>query len=158
VLANGTDDKLVCGTLKIYSGQCAFKFKGSSRENSMLLQSVALAGLTFAPGDELILSAFANSTGSVDLKLILTVKYSGSPSQKMQQHILATSGYTEYIVPTLTLDSANVTSITVKFKHKSTSGRTFIDDVSLKLRQGDARRGEGSTLPVPNIPSGFRGN
>jgi hypothetical protein len=158
VLANGTDDKLVCGTLKIYGGQCAFKFTGSRRENSMLLQDVKLTGLAFAAGDELILSAFANSTGSVDLKLILTVEYSGSPDQKMQQRIVATSGYTEFTVPTLVLTGGNVTGITVKFKHKSTSGRTFIDDVSLKLRQGNARRGEGTTLPVPDIPSGFRGN
>jgi hypothetical protein len=158
VLANGTDDKLMCGTLKVYGGQCAFKFTGSSRENSMLLQDIKLTGLTFGAGDELILSAVANASANVNLKLILTVKYGDTAADKSLVQIVQTSGYQEFTVPTLILSSANVTSITVRFKHKSTSGRTFVDDVSLKLRQGNARRGEGTTLPVPNIPSGFRGN
>lgn len=158
VLTNGTGDKLVCNKPTVYSGACSFKFKGSAKENAKLQQSVNLAGLTFAAGDELILSAFANSTDSVDLKVILTVSLNGAPNQRVQRRILATSGYEEYVLPALTLDSANVKGITVKFKHKSKSGRTFIDDVSLKLRQGNARRGEGLILPVPEFPGGFRGN
>jgi glycosidase/fibronectin type 3 domain-containing protein len=158
VLTNGTGDKLICDSGQAYNGQCAFKFKGGPNENSMLLQSVNLTGLTFAPGDELILSAFVDSSPNVNLKLVLTVTYSDTAAQTSQVEIEATSGYQEFTVPALALNSANVTGITVKFKHKSTSGRTFIDDVSLKLRQGNARRGAEMVLPVPNIPSGFRGN
>ena len=34
VLANGTGDKLICGTSQVYGGQCSFKFKGSANEKS----------------------------------------------------------------------------------------------------------------------------
>jgi hypothetical protein len=158
VVVNATGDKLVCDPAKAYSGQCAFKFKGSRFENATLLQVVNLNGLTFSAGDELILSAFANGVGDVKLKLTLVVSYNGAPADKAQVQLLASSGYTEYTAPTLMLASGDVRSIKVKFKHKSANGRTFVDDVSLKLRQGNARRGGDMPLPVPDIPSGFRGN
>lgn len=163
VVVNKTGDKRKCDTssVPVVSGNCAFKFRGSAAENMMLEQTVDLTGVTFAAGDELILSAYHNNNSTVKMNMLVIIKYSDAPKEKIKQKVTATNkAYQLFSTPAAPLATANVTNIKVRFKHKSKAGRTFIDDVSLLLRQGNTLRLNEmvAPLPPPSLPSGFRGN
>jgi hypothetical protein len=161
---NKSADKLMCNAATratpVVSGSCAFKFKGGSGENSKLVQVVDTSGVPLVIGDELILSAHFDNTPKVKLWLILDVKYASLPLETVKQKIPTTSGYVQFTLPAVALDSTDITSITVTIHHKSKTGRSFVDDVSLKLRQGNARQTPGAVLPPPppGIAGEWRGN
>jgi hypothetical protein len=124
---DGTIDKIVANT-----GNCAFRFKGGAGENSKLQQNVDLTGLTPAVGDALNFSAWVNAGDTPALKAKVRVKYSdGTEKGKINVDVVAGSAYVE-ITGSTTLASTAIDKISVAFKNKATSGKSLVDDVSLK--------------------------
>lgn len=126
-------DKLKCKPEKAYQGSCAFAFKGSAGENAKLIQNINLASYSFAPGNTLHLSAALKAKNTVNGKFKVVIKYGdNTPKNKISVNMTPTSGY-QVINDTTFVASANVTKIKTQIVHKSLSGKTFIDAVSLKL-------------------------
>ncbi|HEX2623429.1 MAG TPA: hypothetical protein VHL11_24880 [Phototrophicaceae bacterium] len=127
---HGAGEKIKCKPGVPNSGECAFRFKGGTLEHSKLIQVADLSAITPTVGDNLDLSLFmvgANATGKVKLK----VKYNDStPTGRQKVPVAGMSVYTE-LTAHYALESADVKSIMVQITSKSTSGKTFVDDVSL---------------------------
>lgn len=161
---NPTSDKLRCNAatprVPTVSGLCAFKFKGRPAENAKLQQTADISGVTFVAGDQLIFSAYVDNATGITMIARLKVKYVGGMRSIEKLVMAPTVGYQQVIAPAITLTSADVEFVKVTFNHKATSGRTFIDDASVALRQGNARRAgaESDVLPPPNAPDAWRGN
>ncbi|MBK8134532.1 MAG: Ig-like domain-containing protein [Chloroflexi bacterium] len=164
IVTNGTGDKVLCNprpvAVPVVSGVCAFRFKGSVTEASVLSQVVNVTGVPFVLGDEVILGAYHSNLTVSKIKTILEIRYADAETALIKLKGIPTSGYQYFASPTVVLDSANVTRIRVKFKHTSTTGKAWIDDVTLMLRQGDARAIPESNQPspLPGIAGGWRGN
>ncbi|MBC8170957.1 MAG: hypothetical protein H7X77_04780, partial [Anaerolineae bacterium] len=82
ILKNGLKDKIKCdkeGKPPVaYTGDCAFRFKGSSVENAKLQQNIALANFDFTIDDLLTLSLYIKTGSTVSGKIKVTVAYSDS--------------------------------------------------------------------------------
>lgn len=139
-----------------HTGDCAFRFRGQVGENSKLRQEPDLSGLTFAAGDMLNLSAFIQTDGTPTATLKLIVKYSdGTEKTKQKLDITASETYAQVPLSAL-LASDAVESIRVSVDSKTTSGKLYVDDVTLTLLQmsGAATATPDSTatpelLPLP---------
>jgi hypothetical protein len=115
-------------------------------ESTKIQQIVDLTGLTFASGDSLDLSAFFNAnkpTTSGKIKVVVAYSDSTTPD-KFKGNLALTSGYEEQ-VGNVTLNSGAVNKIKVMFINKSTSGKAYLDDVSLVHGSGTA------VLPLPLV-------
>jgi hypothetical protein len=147
-LKNESGDKVKCNTeTKVISnsGECAFQFKGVVGESSKIQQNVALDGVVFTATDVLDLSLFVNAkkaTASGKVKVV--VKYSDSEDRtKLTADIATTVGYAE-LTDSDVLLSAAVSKIKFQIKHSSTSGKVYVDDVSLAQVAGAP-----ALLPLP---------
>jgi hypothetical protein len=147
VLKNASGDKVKCNTetkVVANTGLCAFQFKGVVGESSKIQQTVDLVGVTFTATDTLSLSLFANAkkaTASGKVKVV--VKYSDSEDRtKLTADIATTVGYAE-LTDSDVLLSAAVSKIKLQISHKSTSGKIYVDDVSL------AQVAASALLPLP---------
>lgn len=130
-------DKVKCnkpekGKVFSRSGQCAFLFKGSSNENTKLVQKVIPTQVTFFNGDQLIFRAYVKAINPTTAgKIKVVVRYADStPKGKIQLVLVQTSAYTEYR-GTYVVRSPNVQKIKVLVGHNSLSGKTYVDDMSL---------------------------
>jgi large repetitive protein len=153
VLKNGTQDKIKCnkdkdgdGTAdKIFAhqGECAFMFKGGAGESAKLEQTIGMTGVTFAPGDTLTLTGFANaSRSSVSGKIKVVVKYGDdTPKSKISMGLAKTDGY-EPFTETEVISSANVVKLKLSVNHRSLDGKVFLDGLSLK-------QGNITLIPLP---------
>ncbi|HEX2619883.1 MAG TPA: M4 family metallopeptidase, partial [Phototrophicaceae bacterium] len=147
VVKNAVGDKIKCDTetkIVAHSGVCAWRFKGSVGENTKLQQVVDLTGLTFASGDTLDLSAFINAnkpTTSGKIKVVVAYSDTTAPD-KFKDNFAQTAGYEEK-VGSVNVSSSAVSKIKVMFINKSTSGKAYLDDVSLAQTSG------GAVLPLP---------
>lgn len=151
---NRTQDDTVCNSPDkrfAYGGRCAFQFRGGSGESAVLQQDVNIDNQTFASGDRLILSAYLKAkNSSASIKFVVKVKYAGvSTPTKVSYSAGPVGPYTQITVPTLTLESGNVSRIVVQFKHKSTSGKLWLDGAMLMLAQAGSRDSGLHLLPVP---------
>jgi hypothetical protein len=137
---NVTGDKIKCSQpfdkQVALTGDCAFRFKGGGAagqpERSSIQQTIDLNGVSFAAGDNLAFSLWANAKqASVNASAKLTVKYSdGTAKSKRKLPISQTSGYAQ-LTDSLPLDSTAVQQIKVGVGNRSASGSLFVDQVSL---------------------------
>jgi hypothetical protein len=142
VVKNGIGDKAKCNKDKdgngvpdkifSHTGNCAFRFKGGAGENSKLQQNVDLTGLTPAVGDALNFSAWVNGGNAPALKAKVRVKYTdGTEKGKINADVVAGSAYVE-ITGSTDIASTAIDKISVAFKNKAASGKSLVDDVSLR--------------------------
>ncbi|MBK9122381.1 MAG: alpha amylase N-terminal ig-like domain-containing protein [Chloroflexi bacterium] len=164
-IKNPTGDKLKCNStgpraVPTTSGLCAFLFKGRAAENAKLQQTVDLSGITFVVGDQLIFSTYVDNATGIIMFAKLKVKYVGGSKSTEALVLVPTVGYQRVTAPAITIASADVETVKVTFNHKATNGKTYIDDASVALRQGNARRAGASSdvLPAPNAPDAWRSN
>jgi CSLREA domain-containing protein len=135
---DGTVDKIVANT-----GNCAFQFKGLADENAKLSQNVDLTGLSFDQGDSFNLSAFVKASGGVNARIKVRIKFSdGTETGKINVTISAAADYAE-VTGSVNVASSVVQKIKLQIDNKGTSGKVFIDDVTLKHIPAD------SLLPLP---------
>ena len=146
-LANKTADVLECSSVTItaYSGDCAFRFKGSAIEKSVLKQVVAaedLATLNDFVNDapvSLRMTYMVNSlTPNTSLKAMTIVKLSNGTTLKSVAPFTGTTKIGEFtswapvngttvIIP----QDSTVTKVITKIANKSTKGKAFIDNVNV---------------------------
>ncbi|MEB2366659.1 MAG: hypothetical protein OZ933_11280, partial [Chloroflexota bacterium] len=166
--SNLNGDKRKCGA-KGDGSDCALQFKGDAGLVAKFKQPLADASLILAT-DVLDISAAASvNRDNAGTFVIVKVNYAsptaganGDGKDKVKLKLIgpAPTGYTT-ISDTLTA-ADDVTSAVVKVKYKLTSGKLFVDDVSVMLQAlaPRTRLGDGESLdilPVPAAPDGFRG-
>jgi glucose/arabinose dehydrogenase len=141
-LANETGDKVKCNKIDktfSYTGSCAFRFKGGEG-SSKIKQEIAGSSVVFHPGDRLDFSLMVNaSNASADGKVKVIVSYN-DPSlekSKIKFGLLQTSGYTPRS-KSVNLTSGDVKKIKVMLIDKSTGGKLYLDNVSLRLNTAEA--------------------
>jgi hypothetical protein len=154
---NRTSDDIECNTNTksvAFAGACAFVFSGSASEFAVLQQHVDVANLTLGSGDQLVLSAYVQANNSAaKLHISLKVKYAGvSTPTKVTREVGVTSSYTRFSIPALMLNSGAVNQITVQFKHRSSTGKVFVDGAMLMLHKNGSRDSSQELLPVPPLP------
>ncbi|MBK9122884.1 MAG: ExeM/NucH family extracellular endonuclease [Chloroflexi bacterium] len=166
---NLSGDKRKCGA-KGDGSDCALQFKGGVGPAGQFKQDLADATLILGT-DVLDISAAASvNRDNTGVFVTVKVKYAnptaganadGKDKVKLALTGVAPVGYST-IAGTLTADDA-VTSASVKVAYKLTSGKLFVDDVSVVLQPiaPRTRLSDGAALdilPVPAVPDGFRGN
>lgn len=151
---NVSKDKVKCNKedkVFAYAGLCAYQFKGVPGENSKLQQKPAVTGV--AQGDTLTLSLFVNTKIAAAGKIAqITLKYvepdAGTNSDGKDKLIIQlaapSAGETyENQTVSITVDGTPA-SIKVQLMNKSTSGKLFLDEVSLVSSVG-----AGALIPLP---------
>ena len=149
---------------KVFSleGECAFRFKGGPGENSVIQQNLSPNWQQFSTGDTLSVSVAVDARPNVNGQIVVKVKYfDDTPTSKVKIPLIETENYDTFN-ESLTIASPNVNRIKFNIKHKSTAGRVFIDNASLRLNKASASLGY-QPLPLPpapvgeDAPEGFRG-
>lgn len=169
-LRNASNEKVKCNDVVprfsvTYEGLCAFMFRSTNNENSYLSQVLTsanqLADVPFAVGDELILSAYFSTPNTANLRMQLRVTYSDGSYDSEFVAINTQAPYRKVIAPVITLTRTDITQIRVQLRNLTKGGRknrAWIDNVSLKLRQGDVSvRGLPTTVEPLALPDSFRG-
>ena len=153
-----TSDKLLCNNANrtvSFAGRCAVKFLGSTSEGAQIKQTVKPTGVVFSAGDTLTLSAYilANNPAAKG-QLVLVVHYASLATPvKTLVNISPNAAYSQLTVPTHTVTGSDITKIRVVIKHRSTSGKVFVDAVSLVHAPSGTRSGGAELLPVPAAPA-----
>lgn len=167
---NITADRRICnneakGIIHANGGQCAFRFAGSQRENSQLLQNYK--GDLPVTGDALTLSAYLRGQNvKAGGYLRVVVKYVGDPVQQKSAISIPTGTYP------YTLNTAEPIIIgegTVKFVktyvgYKGKGGKFWVDDVSVMREPAAAIQSiqlrfpvrPGQPVTLPTDPDGLR--
>jgi hypothetical protein len=132
---NESADKVKCNKPAkdaAQTGDCAYRFKGTTNEDTVLSQKVELDTFIFAANDKLTLDAYVNAKQSPKGKLKLVVRYTDSSLEKskLELDLHQTTGY-ERFEGTVTLLSGDLASIKVTISHRTTSGKVFMDSVRL---------------------------
>lgn len=124
----------VADVIIAFAGDCAFRFKGSAVERSTLVQSVTPAdfpALTFASGDTLTFSAQVKAGAAVSGRVKVQIIYNdGTPTTALNLPLAPTTGYDEY-GGDLMIASADIRKFKVVVKNTGTSGKVYVDAVSL---------------------------
>jgi hypothetical protein len=147
-VANGSGDKIKCNKedkVFAYSGNCAFRFKGSVGENSKLKQNLDTTGATPMMGDALNVAVWVNGGGTPDGSVTLKVKYSDATEKTKEKVDFAAGEAYAPVTFSGTLGSAAVEKITLQFANKGVSGKVFIDDASVKWVAG------GNATATPTV-------
>jgi subtilisin-like proprotein convertase family protein len=154
MVKNSTGDKIKCnkdttgdGTPdKIFSleGECAFRFKGVEGERAKLQQNAAIAGVNFAAGDTITaeVNIIAETTPNARIKLIVKYTDDTLPTKVKLPITSVSTGYAEFN-PSVQLQSNAVEQIRLSINNKATSGKLFVDDVSVEWNQ------ETGLMPLP---------
>jgi hypothetical protein len=116
-----------------------------------LQQDVKITDLTFSSGDRLLLSAYVKAKNSAAwLRFMVKVKYDGvSTPTKVTRIFGAVGNYTSVAAPALTLNAGNVKRIVVQFRHRSPTGKVWLDGATLMLQKSGSRDSSSTLLPVP---------
>jgi hypothetical protein len=138
--------------LVAYIGNCAYRFKGGTGANRKLAQNVDLNVHDLNVGDRLRLNGFYNKQSSGDLFVWLFVSYAGlSNDQARIKLTRPTTTYQSIDTVAITL-KGEPTRIRVEYVNATTSGRTYLDGLSLTKTSTSA-----SVLTLPDtlaLPSG----
>jgi hypothetical protein len=149
---NPTSDKAKCNKpdkIIAFEGECAYMFKGGVGENSKLVQNGDT--LYVLAGKDLIFSGMVNAKGAVNIsvKVIITYKDESLPKGKLKaKRVAPTTGYQPWDDSTLRLnlpDDALV--IKIQFGNKSTSGKVYLDGLTLQTLAPTP-----VALPLPLVP------
>jgi hypothetical protein len=146
-LANKTGDGIECFSVVVtaFSGDCAFRFKGSIGEKAVLKQVVADADLetlnAFVDDADVSLrmTYMVNSLSTkVSLKGTTVVKLSNGTTLKSIAHFAGSTRIGEFtswapVNGTTVIIPKNmvVTKVITKFANKSIKGKAFIDNVNV---------------------------
>lgn len=155
---NLTKDKLLCNTLtKVFAfdGDCAFRFKGSTGEASVLNHKPDFAPYNLVGGDTLTLNAHLRASNQgAGAKIQLKVVYTGTTFLPDKVNLTPQAGSYDYTLlnGTVTLDTT-VKKIVLKIANKSTTGNLYVDNVKLLL-SGAGRRGKGRGAKPVTQPTG----
>jgi hypothetical protein len=150
-VANETGDKVKCnkaGKVVAYTGNCAFRFKGTPGEQSKLTQKVGLETVLLTAGDPLTFTGWINaSSPAVAGSVKLVVKYTDAalPAEKFKLDLMPTNGY-QSITGHAVLKQNTVAKVKLQIKHTSTSGKVYLDSLSLKHT---AKSTGNNLLPLP---------
>lgn len=152
VLKNGTKDKIKANTpdkVIAHSGTNAFQFKGGGSENSRLQQKVDLTAHNFSENHVLDLSLWSRASKSgVEATVKFQVTYDdGTEPDKTTLKVGTSTTWTESM-GSITLASEDVLKIQVQIKFTASSGKVYIDDVTLVHTPTGSRFGE-IILPLP---------
>lgn len=132
-LKQPSGDRLICKPARVAVGLCAFQFKGGAGEASSLTQTVDIAMFSFAAGDTLDLSGYWRAKPTVAGKIKVIVKYADTtPKSVINLQLPPTSGY-EAFSGAVTLGSGSIAKLKVIITHRSLTGKTLVDGLSLKL-------------------------
>ncbi|HEX2621055.1 MAG TPA: CHRD domain-containing protein [Phototrophicaceae bacterium] len=168
-LKGAAGDKVKCNTedkVVAYDGVCAFKFKGSTNENTKLVQILDLSSATFGVSDSMDISAYVSAKKPTTAgKLKLVILYTDADASKSVAAFFPTNGpYNIVVADRLYLASASVSKIKVLLLHASPNSKVFVDLVSLR-QNADVTPTETptpipteteTTTPTPtNTPSGL---
>ncbi len=140
-IKNATSDKVKCnktGKVIAHAGNCAWRFKGGAGENSKI-QQVITSG--FTAGDTLTLSGYINGSGSANAKIKFVVSYLNASLDKRKLGIDLLSATGGSYIPFSDFSPALITNviappekIKVQVKNNSTSGKVYIDSLSLTVQ------------------------
>jgi hypothetical protein len=149
---DGIADKIVAR-----SGLCAWMFRPGVDERAQLSQVVDLTAWTFNVGDSLAIGAHVWAKTGTYGRLRLTVKYAETDvaKGKVKADFPLGDTYTP-MLHWLSIDGT-VVSVKARVQNFSTSGKIWIDDLSLLwVQPGSARAAQGDTqggtLPLPLAP------
>jgi subtilisin-like proprotein convertase family protein len=138
-----------------YTGENAFRFKGNDGAAGKLVQKIDGAALTnvFA-GDTITFSGWYNTTANVGKFGVVKVGYEDEDLKtKLELSGTATTAYTPVGVSSFL--EANPTKIKVILKYENTSGKLYVDDLSLRIgavsRSTGALDLPGGDAPVNNV-------
>ncbi len=121
-----------CKPEKANTGNCALMFKkGDTGTVTKLQQAIDATSLTLVKSNVINLMVYAKVGKGTVGKIKLKVTYSDttSPSKKSYK-FWRTKDYSAFSI-FVTLDSANVQQINVQVKHRSGTGKLFVDDVAV---------------------------
>lgn len=134
-------DKAKCnkpekGKFFSYTGNCTFMFKGEPGENSKLVQTIDLAIRPIGQGDTLTLSVYAQPKKMAAGKLTIMVKFA-YPDGSKDKFSLTPDGDSYSYKPFSILRplTRTVSAMKVMAKFKGTSGKVFVDDLSLTVKK-----------------------
>lgn len=158
-------------------GLCVWKFTGSATENTQITQEFTdKIGLLL--GDQVLLSGFAETTGTAKGKLIIkvTITYINPATAPTIASITVpngtTVGYTN-LPDVLATVQGPVSTIRLSISNKVKAGKAQLDNITLTLLADSDRALQGlpgtdgaapsirdgaETLPFPQAPDGFRGS
>ncbi len=148
---NLTKDKVKCNKPEktfAFEGDCAFMFKGGTGEKSKLSQNGDT--LYVLAGKNLTLSGMVNAKGAVKAtaKVVVVYKNSALPKGKLKAKINAPTGGYQPLTGTLSLNLAgDALEIKVQVVNKSSSGKLFLDSLTLQTLPGAS-----AALPLPVLP------
>lgn len=141
--SDGIADKIFANT-----GNCAFRFKGGVGEKSSLEQVVALTGQSLSINDVLTFSASINGRVTTSGKIKVRVKYNdATPTGKVNIPLGPTNSYS-IVTGSVEIKSLDIKKIKVQFQHTGSSGKSYIDDVSLNV--GVPQSFDIDPLPLPS--------
>jgi hypothetical protein len=140
-LKNGKGDRVKCNRYNqwiAFTGDCAFRFKGSVGENSKLEQNINPAGTAPTAAEGLTFNTFIYGTGAnIDANIKIIVKYADN-TEKTKRTIEVLNGLlrTDFYLPIsdqFPFASPLVDKFKVQFNHKSLTGKLYVDEVSLRV-------------------------
>ncbi|HEX2619839.1 MAG TPA: hypothetical protein VHL11_06825 [Phototrophicaceae bacterium] len=148
IVKNQSSDKIKCNKdtdgdgnpdkIFAHTGDCGFRFKGSSTEDSSLIQLVPhSAFVALVAGDTLAFSAYTLGGNNPVVRVKVQVKYTDALKDKLIVDVVSSPAYI-LIDGNIELASSNVRQVKVQFTNQSLSGKTLIDDVSLLHITGSA--------------------
>jgi hypothetical protein len=128
---DGNADKVVART-----GVCAFMFKGDVGEFSQITQILDPAAQPYAAGDSFAFNGYFKAKPNVAARVRMTVKYTDItlPKSKIKADILPSDDYAP-ILEFTTINGA-MSVIKVRVQHFSTSGKLWVDDLSVLWIEG----------------------
>lgn len=140
------NDRISCGQAGANGSNCAFRLVGRAKENTRLVYAIdrpmttpndrlffSMAYSTKLPTPNLSVSVrFAHANGAVE---VLSVVPSGSFGATWQDQPLPVYGTVGAWLPSPS-DSSPLTQIAVIVRFRSTSGRVYLDDLSLRRYVG----------------------
>ncbi|HEX2622462.1 MAG TPA: choice-of-anchor Q domain-containing protein [Phototrophicaceae bacterium] len=133
-----------------FEGVCAYQFKGSSGENAKLVQKIAITGLSFNTGDQLLLSAQINGKGVAikgKLKAQITYTDTSLETDKIKLNLIPTGGYT-LMTGSTSLKSGALMDVRVVIQNKSVGGKLRVDAIQLFWKPGSVSL-NNRMVPVP---------
>jgi hypothetical protein len=151
-VSNNYKDKIRCNKPTkpnvAYADECAYVFKSTPGENSKLKQLANNPAVTYNTGDLLEVSLYGGASDPTGYVLVkLRVGYTdGTEKGKLNLEFYQTTGY-QHIGDTFVLDSDSISKIKLQIQNKSQAGKVFIDKVSLKYVESEARRADAVDLP-----------
>jgi hypothetical protein len=149
-------DKLKCNKVTktvAYSGSCAFMFRGNADGSSSKLQQKITETDGFVNSAVVTFSAYIDPRSAVPGTTVgkTVIKYTNSSKPKLELQIPAGVGnYTQInAVNTLSLPiGVNISKVKAQFKYSETTGKFYVDDVSLGLTTIDAT---STRIPITTI-------